>query len=52
MVTKFFEGVCGIDELLVVSGGDTLTPDEAISFLNIQVQIQVQNDRLILNAYS
>ena len=30
-------GLCGMDKLLVVAGeGDSLTPDEAISFLNIQ----------------
>ena len=29
-------GLCGMDQLLVVDGGDKLTPREAISFLKVQ----------------
>ena len=40
LLASLLSGVCGIDELLVIGGGDTLTPDEAISFLNIQVSVE------------
>ncbi len=29
-------GLCGMDQLLVVEDGDSLSPDEAISFLHVQ----------------
>jgi hypothetical protein len=29
-------GLCNIDQELIISGGSTLTPDEAISFLNVE----------------
>lgn len=45
-------GLCGVDELLVTEGGDTLTPREAISFLQLQENFTFEYcDTYSSNAY-